>query len=224
MPPPHRPSADASPPSSEEKSGAPLAYLFFGAFSGFPPTLERLRKRIEADFGRIHERGVSPPYPFPETAAYARSMGRCLERRFFVLEKLWPQDGLAAVKRWAIRVEAEIAASGPDDEHPEAAAGAEPRQWPVARPVNIDPGLLDGSRILLASTRFRPHRIYRGDGIWEEVTLRHDGAEWKALPWTYPDFAAPTYHAFFEPFRRLLSEEEKSARPRSPRPDSPPHA
>ena len=38
------------------------------------------------------------------------------------------------------------------------------RAWPVARPFNIDPGLMTDARVVLATTKDRGHRIYRGDG------------------------------------------------------------
>ena len=122
-------------------------------------------------------------------------MGSNLRRKFFVLDALWPQDGLASVKHHTGEMEELILQSG---------------EYPVERPVNIDPGILNDCRIVLASTKDYAHRLYRGDGIWEEITLCFKKGEYCSLPWTYPDFRAPEYHAFFKPFRLELLERWKA--------------
>ena len=81
------------------------------------------------------------------------------------------------------------------------------RTAPVERPVNIDPGLINDCRIILASTKDYSHRLYRGDGIWEEITLMYRDGAYGSLPWTYRDFTNPGYHEFFEVFRdRVIAE------------------
>lgn len=170
---------------------APPAFLFFGVFSGRTEILEETRRLLEARFGPLHARGESSIFPFPDTRTYRPTMGSELRRRFFVLEKLWPQDGLAAVKRECLELEEEIAARFPGG---------------VPRPVNIDPGLINDCRVILASTKDYAHRLYRGDGIWEEVTLTYRHGAYRTLPWTYPDFQNPELHRFFESFREELLE------------------
>ena len=43
----------------------------------------------------------------------------------------------------------------------------------MKRPVNIDPGYINESRLILASTKDFSHRIYLRDGIYAEVTLNY---------------------------------------------------
>ena len=169
------------------RRAAPPARLFFGAFSGFEGALDLARDRIAARFGELDPDGESPPFPFPATRTYGPTMGEGpLIRKFWLLKAPWPQDGLAAVKRGTIEIEEEIGGS---------------RSFPVLRPVNIDPGLLNDCRIILASTKDHAHRIYRGDGIWEEITLVFQGGSFRPLPWTYPDFRNPDIAAWFAPIR-----------------------
>ena len=52
---------------------------------------------------------------------------------------------------------------------------SESEQVPGRAAVNVDPGIINDCRIILASTSDHAHRIYRGDGVWEEVTLVSDG-------------------------------------------------
>jgi hypothetical protein len=170
---------------------APPAFLFFGAFAGALEILELVRDRVVGRYGPLHPSGVSPVFEFPETVTYRKSMGTGLLRRFYVVLERWPQDGLAAVKKSAIEMEDEI-------------AGLVAGSVPVERPVNIDPGLINDRRIILATTKDRSHRIYRGGGVWEEVTLVWQDGAYRPLPWTYPDFARTDYHEFFAGFRAEL--------------------
>ena len=49
------------------------------------------------------------------------------------------------------------------------------------RAVNIDPGYLDGARLVLASTKDHAHRIWLRDGIYAEVTLRFRFGRWQSF-------------------------------------------
>ncbi len=168
---------------------APPAFLFFGVFTGYPELLEEARDVIVEQFGPLHSAGSSPVFPFPRTQTYEKTMGTSLVRQFFVLDELRPQDCLSQVKHAALSMEERLAAS---------------RSFEVPRPVNIDPGLLNDCRLILASTKDYAHRLYRADGIWEEITLVFRHGKFETLPWTYPDFRAPTYHQFFAALRTEL--------------------
>ncbi len=174
---------------ARDPTEAPGAFLFFGVFSHHKALLADVRQSVERRFGPLHRLGISSEYPFPQTRTYAREMGSPLVRQFFVLRELQRQDCLADVKHETIAMEQSICASGCFD---------------VPRPVNIDPGLLNDCRLILASTKDYAHRIYRGRGIWEEITLIYRHGRFDTLPWTYPDFRAPTYHAFFAELRAAL--------------------
>jgi len=134
-------------------------------------------------------------------------MGPNLERRFVVLGEPWPEDGLAAVKLATLAIEDEVARAG---------------RHPVERPVNIDPGIINDCRIILASTKDYAHRIYRGSGVWEEITLFFSDGAYRTHPWTYPDFRSPDYHEFFLPFREeILDLRTGRPRGRGPSPHPP---
>jgi hypothetical protein len=171
----------------------PPGRLFFGVFSGFDELLGWARQEIESAFGALDAELESAVLPFPETRAYSRSMGPDLKRQFFFLLEPFPQDGLAAVKRRTLEIEARARSR---------------ERWAVERPLNIDPGILNDCRVILASTKDHSHRLYRGQGIWEEITLvyrRPEGggpAAFQALPWTYPDFRQASHRELFERARR----------------------
>tara|TARA_B100000809_G_scaffold123053_1_gene121062 strand:- start:84 stop:611 length:528 start_codon:yes stop_codon:yes gene_type:complete len=169
-----------------------LAYLFFGAFGCSEAYLDDVRELVEREYGPLDSLGVSQVFDFPDAQSYRDTMGTGLKRQFFVCEERHPQDCLAEVKHGAIELEKRITARRP-------AA--------VERPINIDPGIINDCRIILASTKDYSHRIYRGGGIWEEITLLYRDGAYRSLPWTYRDFTNPGYHEFFEVFRDRVIKE-----------------
>jgi len=63
--------------------------------------------------------------------------------------------------------------------------------------VNIDPGYVAASKMILATGKDYSHRLYLGEGIYGDFTLIFRDGQYAALPWTYPDYAS-------EPLRRLF--------------------
>ena len=165
------------------------ALLFFGVLTRYDEVFDLVRERVTSRWGPLHVAGESPKWPFPDTRTYSKSMGTDLMRRFFTVAALWPQDGLASTKHAALALEEEIALYS---------------QFDVARPVNIDPGLINECRVILASTKDYAHRLYRGDSIWEEITLVFRGGKFETLPWTYPDFRSEEYHTYFAQLRQSV--------------------
>jgi hypothetical protein len=83
------------------------------------------------------------------------------------------------------------------------------------RPVNLDPGYMALSKLVLATTKDYSHRIYLREGIYAECTLRYHAGRWEPWPWTYPDYADTRYHPFFtrvrDGLKTKLSREEHGA-------------
>jgi hypothetical protein len=69
------------------------------------------------------------------------------------------------------------------------------------RIVNIDPGYVDGARLVLASTKDHAHRVYLRDGIYAEVTMRFRFGKWASFDYTFPDFASGVYDEFLSEAR-----------------------
>ena len=140
----------------------------------FDWTLEKLREAWgESEF-------VSEPVPFTMTDYYHNIAPR-LTRRFIAFDELAPAGGLFGWKLEAAAIEAESR---------------------TPRIVNIDPGYVDGARLILASTKDHAHRIYLRDGIYAEVTLRFRFGKWTAFDYTFPDFARGLYDDFLSKARR----------------------
>lgn len=164
--------------------------LFAGLLSSDEDLFARAAQYLSRMFGEVDL--VSPVWPFTHTDYYEPEMGPDLKRRFVSFQRLIRPDEIVAIKRQTNELEKRL---------------AEECAWPWGRPVNIDPGYVGLAKVVLASTKDHAHRLYLGGGIYGEVTLHYAKSKWHAYPWTYPDYASPTYHDFFEAVRQRLKEQ-----------------
>ena len=163
--------------------------LIAGLLAGSAELLDCAAERLAAAWGPIDL--VSETLDFTFTDYYRREMGPNLKRRFLAFGNLVAPDALAGAKLLANAVEAEF-------QIPPA---------PVERPVNIDPGLIDTARLVLASCKDFSHRVYLRDGVYAEVTLQYRHGGWVSAPWTFPDFASGAYDAFLNAARETYKRQ-----------------
>ncbi len=131
----------------------------------------------------------SDPLPFTHTKYYNEEMGTDLWRQWYVFDKLVMPDVLVGLKHNTNTIEKKyLNAKG-------------------GRSINIDPGLLSLSSLVLASTKNYAHRIYLGQGIYAEVTLLYKDHRFNPLDWTYPDYKEKSALEFFERARGMLKEK-----------------
>ena len=71
-------------------------------------------------------------------------------------------------------------------------------------------GLLSLGKFQLATTKDQAHRIYLGEGIYAEVTLRYRAGSFEAWPWTYADYRQSAVLEFLQEardrYRRKMKE------------------
>lgn len=72
------------------------------------------------------------------------------------------------------------------------------------RKVNIDPGYVEGSKLVLFSTKNYSHRVFLDEGIFAEVTLIYKNKKFNILDWTYPDYRTETALKFFTEVRKYV--------------------
>jgi hypothetical protein len=153
--------------------------LVIACFSKHAHVLDWAKERLESDYGPVAL--ASEDFSFHHTTYYEKEMGTGLRKRFLAFDRLVPSDCLAEIKNHTIQLEKDL---------------AEKRVVSEKRPLNLDPGLLQLGKFLLATTKDQAHRIYLQDGIYAEVTLRfHDGG-FEPWPWTYADYREHCYHEF----------------------------
>lgn len=132
---------------------------------------------------------ISPSIFFDFTDYYTSTMGAPLSRRFYLFPPGFDPETLPDIK---IRT----------NELEEAAA--RDLDLGVERPINLDPGYMTLSKLILASTKDHAHRIYLRDGIFAEITLYYRAKTFQPGPYTFPDYASKTYINFLNNSRSHL--------------------
>ena len=156
-------------------------------FSRHAAAMDWARERCCLLWGNIALQ--SPRFDHRETSYYADEMGRDLWKQFLIMEGTYDPARLAQSKLQSNALEDELAAS---------------RRHPEPRPVNIDPGYIQLTKLVLASAKDRAHRIYLSDGIYAEECLYYLDGRWQARPWTYPDYQRHDFQEFFVEAREYL--------------------
>jgi len=135
----------------------------------------------------------SPPLFFDRTRYYEKEMGWPLHRRFVSFEQLIPPDDLVKIKLETNQLEEQHIFEG-------------------KRLVNIDPGYIGLERLVLATGKNYVHRIYLGKGIYGDLTLVFKKGTFRALEWTYRDYADPEMIEMFNQIRKRYTEQLKDLR------------
>ena len=143
-------------------------------------------------FGRIDF--SSDIWPFDKTDYYRDQTGSRILRQFISIERLIDPGKLAIIKHKTNRLEQKL---------------SKMLALPLPRPVNLDPGIIEPSKLVLATTKNYSHRIYIGNKMYAEVTLIYDKGRWCPLDHTYPDYRQQCYFDFFEKVRNRLLEQLK---------------
>jgi hypothetical protein len=156
--------------------------VFVGILLALPSTLPELHALLEDQLGPIDTQ--SHLLEFDYTNYYELEIGSGLKRKLLGFGRLASPEALVELKIFTNRVEQTFAING-------------------RRTVNLDPGYLTAARVVLASTKDFAHRLYLGKGIYGEVTLLYQKKDFRALPWTYPDYRSEAYRQFFKELRRV---------------------
>ncbi|MEE9911971.1 MAG: DUF4416 family protein [Deltaproteobacteria bacterium] len=165
--------------------------LVFSIFAPAAGILNGAINRLSALYGQPDF--ISGQMPFDYTDYYHPEMGERLVRRFISMEELIRPEALPDVKLVTNEIEKESSV----DAH---------------RQVNIDPGYLSQSHLILATGKGYSHRPYLRDGIYADLTLIYQGKKFCALPWTYPDYADEQQLAMLSAIRSRYLLQLKTAR------------
>ena len=167
--------------------------LIIGILAADTDCLQKAIEAIIREFGKADL--ISDAWSFDKTEYYREQTGDHIMRQFVSIEELVDPAELAVIKHKTNGLEQEL---------------AQQLRHNVPRPVNLDPGLIEPSKLVLATTKNYSHRIYIGNEMYAEVTLIYDKGAWSALPYTYPDYRQSCYRDFFEKVRKKLLEQLKS--------------
>ena len=152
----------------------------------FAATISQLRQA----YGSVDVE--SEVFPWNTTNYYREEMGENLQRKFVTFERLISPEALVRIKLETNAAELSLSA---------AASPTSPRR------VNLDPGYLDATKLVLASTKNQAHRLYLSQGIYAEVTLLYHHGTFHPFIYTYTDYRWPQTQAFLRQARtRYLAQ------------------
>ncbi|NLE77937.1 MAG: DUF4416 family protein [Chloroflexi bacterium] len=164
--------------------------LIVSLLGGQRDLLETAQARLADRFGVCDY--ASAALPFVQTPYYEAEFGPSLLRRIVAFRRLVDPGELAAIKRLTNDWEQEWSSGG-------------------RRQINLDPGYVSMAKLVLATTKNFAHRIYIGQGIFAEVTLRYAKGGFQPWPWTYPDYASEEYRAIFGEIRARYAQQLRDA-------------
>lgn len=133
----------------------------------------------------------SQTLPFIHTDYYENEFGKNLLKKFISFKRLIKPEALSRIKIFTNELEKRLS-------------------FCSSRRINIDPGYLDLSKVVLATTKDYTHRLYLKKGIYAEVTLFCQDKIFKPWAWTYPDYKSAEYIAIFNQLRKIYAEQIKN--------------
>ena len=169
--------------------------LIVGVLACDASVLEGVRGMLTDAFGPADL--VSEVFPFDRTEYYLDEAGPNMVRQFLAFETLIHPGQIASIKHQTNRMEQEL---------------AEQLATPYPRPVNLDPGYIEPSKLVLASTKNFSHRVYIGEQMYAEVTMTFIHGDWISYPFTFPDYKSGRYDAFFSAVRLRVAAQQRALR------------
>jgi len=165
-----------------------LVKLIVGFIFKEEKVLTEAKKILEKRFGRCDFESES--IAFTHTDYYEKEMSCDLRKKFLSFQKLIKPESIFKIKHFTQRLEKIFSLNR-------------------KRRINIDPGYLDLSKLILATTKDYKHRIYLREGIYAEVTLYYERGSFQAFDWTYPDYKTPEFIQIFNKIRKIYQESIK---------------
>ena len=169
------------------------AKLFIGVIAINSISFSDLKDILTSNWGEIDLE--SEVFKFDKTNYYENEMGKDLIKKFFSFKKLIERENLPEIKLRTNQIEKEFKINKNKE----------------GRDINLDPGYITLSSVVLATTKDYRHRIYHSKGIYLENTLYYDSkkksyTEWD---WTYPDYRQDSYKEFFNRMREIYHNQLK---------------
>jgi hypothetical protein len=144
-----------------------LALLFAGILYNDDNCLNAAKKTLIENYGNCVLE--TPSFSWNYSDYYNKEFGNNIMRTFMFFEKLISPEQIIDIKLQTNQMEESFSEKG-------------------KRKVNIDPGYLTLSNIVLATTKNYSHRIYLGKGIYGEVTLIYKNNTYSPYIFTYQDY------------------------------------
>jgi hypothetical protein len=143
---------------------------------------------LEKKFGAIIFKG--PMLVFDTTPYYHEEFGPQLYRGFLAFEGLMQPKSLVHNKLLAHDLEATWSHEN-------------------RRVYNIDMGYLDFDKLVLASFKRGPCKLYLEDGVYADMLVKYSKGQFEAFPWAFTDFKDGRYQKSLLTIREKLKAETR---------------
>ena len=178
--------------------------LFVALLANDPTLFAQSAAQLQSLYGPIDLE--SEIFPWEMTTYYRKEMGEHLLRKFVTFATLIAPDALANIKLATNALEISL-------------SGGESPTSP--RRINLDPGYVDATKLVLASAKNQAHRIYLSQGIYAEVTLLYHHGEFHPFVYTYADYQWPETYAFLRRVQNRHREQLRAIKNADSRPTRP---
>ena len=163
------------------------AKLIIGAIYADPQWLLKAKSAMQIQGWEIQHQ--SKEFSFDQTDYYSTEMGEGLKRCFMCIKGLQPLEFSAEWKLKTLEIEKQFSNKG-------------------KRRINLDPGYLDLTRVVLLSGKEGSHKIYLRNGVWADLVLLKDRRGYRNFTWTFPDIRTGRYNDFFLQLRTEFKKEK----------------
>ena len=159
------------------------ALLFVGTLFSDEKYYENAKDRLTIHYGEVFFE--SDALLWQHTQYYRDELGWPIFRKFISFKKVIDPSTISDIKLQTNEIERELSIEG-------------------KRKINLDPGYVTLSKVVLATTKNYAHRIYLGKGIYAEVTLFFKKGSFHAHEFTYRDYRSTEYIELFLRMREYL--------------------
>ncbi len=166
----------------------PVVQLTMGLLLGQEASLDMVKARLEKEFGPVERQ--SEPIDFTYTDYYQDELGSQVQRLFLAFQQFVSSADLPFIKNRTNAIEMEMAVAG-------------------KRRVNIDPGYITPSKLVLATTKDGSYRVYLDKGIYAQPMLYFEKGTFHPWTWAYPDYKDHSSIAFFTEVRNRFQEKSR---------------
>jgi hypothetical protein len=141
---------------------------------------------LEREFGKLDYRGAL--IPFEGDTYYGPEMGSSLWRGWLGFRGIVDPAALPQWKHAARRLEGTFSREG-------------------KRVFNLDIGYMDADKVVLASFKRGPCKLYLGEDVWADMILGYSRGAFTPTPWAFADFRDGRYDKSLGVIREKLKAE-----------------
>lgn len=169
-------------------SEAPKVKLFCALLYNNQTILSSAMQKLSEIYGEIDF--IGKDFIFDKTDYYFSEMGDGLKRKIISFENSISPDEISDIKLQTNGLEILLSENG-------------------KRTINIDPGYIDYMKVVLASAKYGPHKIYLKNGIYADLTLIYSKGIFHSFHWTFPDFKNDLYSKELLEIRNIYKKQSK---------------